>query len=44
MLTPKLSLRRNNVVKAYDHLLQSIYEGKTGHQITYEKDKTDQSS
>jgi len=31
MLTPKMSLRRNNVAKVYQHLIDDMYEGKGGH-------------
>jgi hypothetical protein len=35
MLTPKMSLRRNNVCKVYDAELQEMYSGKGGHRIKY---------
>jgi len=31
MLTPKLSLRRNNVMKAYQTIIDGLYAGSTGH-------------
>jgi long-chain acyl-CoA synthetase len=27
MLTPKMSLKRRNVLKAYDHLIEAMYKG-----------------
>jgi long-subunit acyl-CoA synthetase (AMP-forming) len=35
MLTPKMSLRRNNVCKVYDAELQEMYSGKGGYRIKY---------
>jgi hypothetical protein len=35
MMTPKMSLRRNNVYKAYEHIIQDVYAGKTGNKIVY---------
>lgn len=34
-MTPKLSLRRNNVVKAYETLIADIYANKLGNKIEY---------
>ncbi|KAJ1396809.1 hypothetical protein B484DRAFT_407213, partial [Ochromonadaceae sp. CCMP2298] len=38
MLTPKMSLRRANVVKAYAGLLQALYEGR-GRAVQYKRDE-----
>ena len=35
MLTPKMSLRRTNVVKAYMPLLEGMYDSIQGHPIVY---------
>ena len=35
MLTPKMSLRRTNVVKAYMPLLEGMYDSNQGHPIVY---------
>lgn len=34
MLTPKLSIRRNNVMKAYGHLIEDMHNGKGGVKLT----------
>ena len=33
MLTPKMSLRRNNVLKAYESLIDDMYSGAKGNQL-----------
>jgi long-chain acyl-CoA synthetase len=33
MMTPKMSLRRNNIIKAYLPLIESIYSGKDGYAV-----------
>ena len=33
MLTPKMSLRRNNILKAYSGLLDELYSGAKGTQL-----------
>lgn len=33
MLTPKMSLRRRNVFKAYKDIIEGIYAGKVGHKV-----------
>jgi len=35
MLTPKMSIRRNNVMKTYGDLILGIYDGKTGTTVTH---------
>jgi hypothetical protein len=30
MMTPKMSLRRNNIVKAYAHIIDALYVGEQG--------------
>ena len=35
MMTAKLSIRRNNVMKVYEGLIESMYRGETGHKIDY---------
>ncbi|KAJ1397272.1 hypothetical protein B484DRAFT_484205 [Ochromonadaceae sp. CCMP2298] len=40
MLTPKMSLRRVNIVTAYGGLLKALYEGK-GHAVRYKRDTSD---
>jgi len=34
MLTPKMSLRRNNILKRYAPLIEDIYELKTGSTVS----------
>jgi hypothetical protein len=33
MLTPKMSIRRKNVIKAYEQLIEDVYSGRKGHRI-----------
>ena len=33
MLTPKMSLRRNNIIKVYSGLLEEVYKGTKGVQL-----------
>ena len=33
MLTPKMSLRRNNILKVYSSLIDDMYSGKGGYEI-----------
>lgn len=33
MLTPKMSIRRNNVLKRYQGLIDDMYTDKTGHRV-----------
>ena len=33
MLTPKMSLRRNNILAAYGELIEDVYKGKAGHVV-----------
>jgi long-chain acyl-CoA synthetase len=33
-LTPKMSLRRNNILSAYQPLIDAIYKGEQGHKLT----------
>jgi len=40
MLTPKMSLRRVNIVTAYGGLLKALYEGK-GHAVRYKRDTSE---
>ena len=35
MLTPKMSIRRNNVIKTYETLIEHVYEGKAGFKVQY---------
>lgn len=35
MLTPKLSMRRKNVLNAYQSIIDDMYQHKTGHEINY---------
>ena len=35
MLTPKMSLRRLNIAKAYESLVQDMYDGKIGNRIDF---------
>lgn len=34
MLTPKITIRRNNVMKAYGHLIEDMHIGKGGVKLT----------
>ncbi len=34
-MTPKLSLRRKNVLSVYQPLIDGMYAGKMGHRVNY---------
>ncbi len=36
-MTPKLSLRRNNIMKVYESLIESMYNTHAGHRIHYKR-------
>jgi hypothetical protein len=38
-LTAKMSLRRNNIVRAYASLVDDIYNGTEGFDISHDKEK-----
>lgn len=35
MMTPKMSLRRKNVIDAYQKILDGLYQGEVGNTIEY---------